>query len=324
MLKFNNVLFRVLAEEAFADVYRVEGIPGIYIASRVVSKPQGNNIGPHNLGSVITFDHGATWRLIEPPAFDTDNQSTGCIVSNNCSLHLSQKFNQLYPESRAVTILSSKSAPGIIVATGVLGKTLKGHYSVYISLDAGVTWHQTLRDLYFFNMGDYGSILTAVKYYRSKGETKHVLFSIDEGENWYQTPFHNEEIRVYGLMTEPGENSTVFTMFGSLKEQHQWMIVKMDFWKVFKSYCTKKDYKLWSPSQSGDKRSYIPCILGEQTTYERRMPHSDCLNGLDYKPFVSKEACDCDYLDFEWYVLRNGHIYLYITNVIITLIEFFN
>lgn len=292
--------FSVLAEEAFADVYKVEGIPGIYIASRVVSKPLGTNIGPHNLGSVITFDHGATWRLIEPPAFDADNQSTACRITSNCSLHLSQKFNQLYPDSRVVSILSSKSAPGTIIATGVLGKSLKGHYGVYVSRDAGVTWQQTLRDLYFFNMGDYGSIFTAVKYHKTRGETKYVLYSIDEGETWNQTPFHNEEIRVYGLMTEPGENTTIFTMFGSLSAQHQWMIVKIDFWKMFKSYCTEKDYKMWSPSQSGDKRSYIPCILGQQTTYQKRLRDAACVNGMEYKQFVSSQPCDCDYLDFEW------------------------
>lgn len=227
-----------ISEDAFADVYKVEGLSGIYIASKVISKPV-LNVGPQDLASVITFDHGATWRPIQPPAYDVENQSTGCVIYNNCSLHLSQKFSQLYPETRTVSILSSKSAPGIILATGVLGKNLKGHYGVYISLDAGLTWRQTLRELYFFNMGDHGGILTAVKYYKSKGETRHILYSIDEGENWNKTVFHNEEMRLYGLMTEPGENSTVFTMFGSLPEAHQWIIVKVDFEKVFNKTCAE-------------------------------------------------------------------------------------
>lgn len=57
---------------------------------------------------------------------------------------------------------------------------------------------------------------------------------------------------------------------------------------------------MWSPSQSTENRNYIPCILGEQVTYQRRMPHAQCLNGLDYVRLVSKKQCDCDYLDFEW------------------------
>jgi hypothetical protein len=110
---------------------------------------------------------------------------------------------------------------------------------VYISNDAGLTWKQTLRDLYFFNMGDHGGILTAVKYFKLRGETRHVLYSTDEGENWKQAAFHDQDIRLYGLMTEPGENTTVFTMFGSLPQEHQWIIVKLDMIKTFEYNCSK-------------------------------------------------------------------------------------
>ncbi|XP_050308262.1 sortilin-related receptor-like [Anthonomus grandis grandis] len=297
---WQSTLLYHISEEAFADVYKVEGLSGIYIASKVVS-PSSKVLqqGPQHLSSVITFDHGASWRPIQPPETDVEGQDTGCLVSKGCSLHLSQKFSQLYPESRSVPILSSKSAPGIIVATGVLGSNLKGHYGVYISVDAGLTWRQTLRELYFFNMGDHGGILSAVKYYKTKGETRHILYSIDEGLTWNQTQFHNEEIRLYGLMTEPGENTTVFTMFGSLPKEHRWIIVKVDLAKVFPKQCKEEDYKMWSPSQTEENRSYIPCILGEQTVYQRRMPKAKCLNGLDYVRLVSKKPCDCDAMDFE-------------------------
>ncbi|KAJ8960391.1 hypothetical protein NQ314_006081 [Rhamnusium bicolor] len=242
-----------MSEDAFADVYKVEGLSGIYIASKITSKGVGSSLGPQHLASVITFDHGATWRPIQPPAFDVEGQSTGCTIYKNCSLHLSQKFCQLHPDTRSVNILSSKSTPGIIVATGVLGKSLKGHYSVYVSLDAGLTWRQTLRDLYFFNMGDHGGILTAVKYYKNKGETRHILYSINEGEDWSETIFHNEDIRLYGLMTEPGENTTVFTMFGSLPEAHQWIIVKVDFEKSFQSDMYRGDLCI-----GGFESHYLP------------------------------------------------------------------
>ena len=231
--------FSHVSEDAFADVYKVEGLSGIYIASRVLTKPQGNNLGPQHLGSVITFDHGRSWRLIVAPDRDVEGQPNSCSVYNNCSLHLSQKFSQLYPDTRSISILSSKSAPGIIIATGVLGKSLKGHYGVYISNDAGLTWRQTLRDLFFFNMGDHGGILAAVKYFKLRGETRYILYSTDEGEEWQQAEFHSEDIRLYGLMTEPGENTTVFTMFGSLPEEHQWIIVKLDLIKAFKYNCSK-------------------------------------------------------------------------------------
>ncbi|CAG9863395.1 unnamed protein product [Phyllotreta striolata] len=288
-----------MSDEAFADVHKVEGLSGIYIASQLTSKPSGNMLGPQHLGSVITFDHGASWRPIQPPAYDVEGQSTGCVTTRNCSLHLSQKFSQLLPDTRSVGILSTKSAPGIIMATGVLGKSLKGHYGVYISLDGGVTWRQTLRDLYFFNMGDHGGILTAVKYFRTKGETRFIEYSTDEGRSWNTTHFHNEKMRLYGLMTEPGENTTVFTMFGSWPEYHQWIIVKIDLTKVFDRSCTKDDYKMWTPSYSKENRNYIPCPMGKQTTYQRRMPLANCLIGLDYVREISSVNCECDLNDFE-------------------------
>lgn len=86
-------------------------------------------------------------------------------------------------------------------------------------------------------MGDHGGILTAVEYYKSQGETRHIEYSTDEGGTWNKTAFHNEELKLYGLMIEPGENKTVFTMFGSLPDQHQWIIVKVDLANVFNRTC---------------------------------------------------------------------------------------
>ncbi|XP_023026610.2 sortilin-related receptor [Leptinotarsa decemlineata] len=296
---WQNTWLTHVSEEAFVDIYKVEGITGIYIASKLIYQPENNSLKPQHLGSLITFDYGSTWRLIPAPATDILGQSTGCVLSRNCSLHLSQKFNQIFPDTRTISILSSKSAPGIIMATGVLGKSLKGHYGVYISLDAGLTWHQTLHDLNLFNMGDHGGILAAVEYFKSKEATRNIKYSIDEGEQWKEISFHDEGLRLYGLMTEPGENTTVFTMFGSLPAKHEWIIVKIDLKGVFNRTCSKPDYKMWSPSQNTESRSYIPCILGQQVTYERRMSHAYCLNGLDYVRVVSKQSCDCDVLDYE-------------------------
>lgn len=85
---------------------------------------------------------------------------------------------------RSASIMSSKSAPGIIMATGVVGKSLKGIPGVYISRDAGLTWKRILKEYYFFNYGDHGGVLIAVKYFKSRGETKEILYSTNEGIDW--------------------------------------------------------------------------------------------------------------------------------------------
>lgn len=87
-------------------------------------------------------------------------------------------------------------------------------------------------------MGDFGSILTAVKYFKKNGETRHILYSTDAGENWTKATFHSDYIKLYGLMTEPGENTTIFTMFGSAIKHHQWLIIKVDLRNVFNYTCT--------------------------------------------------------------------------------------
>lgn len=64
--------FRDVTEDPFTDLYRVEGLKGIYIASvyRVDSVAAVSNIGPEHLVSLITFNHGATWAPINPPTED--------------------------------------------------------------------------------------------------------------------------------------------------------------------------------------------------------------------------------------------------------------
>ncbi|XP_034941871.1 sortilin-related receptor-like [Chelonus insularis] len=281
-----------VADEAFTDLYKVEGLRGIYIVSHIRETPKETSVGPEHLESLITFDHGVTWNKIKPPINVNENTHDA-----NWSLHLSQRFSQLYPVTRSASIMSSKSAPGIIMATGVLGSSLKGHPGLYVSRDAGLTWKQVLKDYYFFNMGDHGGVLVAVKYFKSRGETRDLLYSTDEGKTWKTYKFSKDLLRVYGLMTEPGENTTVFTMFGSNPGQHKWLIIKVDLKNAFERECKQDDFKFWSPSSSDQPG--MSCVLGERETYERRAASTNCYIGIDYDRPVKKEICPCDFQDYE-------------------------
>ncbi|CAH0400220.1 unnamed protein product [Chilo suppressalis] len=285
-----------VTEDPFTDLYRVEGLKGVYIASRVNSSSLVINIGPEHLVSVITFDHGVTWSLINPPTEDEHGNRLNCYLNYSCSLHLCQKFSQLYPVTRSASIMSSKSAPGIIMATGVMGKSLKGIPGVYLSRDAGLTWKRILKDYYFFNYGDHGGVLVAVKYFKSRGETRRILYSTNEGIEWNNYQFNDDDLRIYGLMTEPGENTTTFTMFGSANDQHQWIIITIDLRNTFARNCSSEDYKFWSPSALN---SSVSCVLGVRETYQRRFAHTNCYNGIDYDRPIKKEICECSRRDFE-------------------------
>jgi hypothetical protein len=41
------------------------------------------------------------------------------------------------------------------------------------------------------------------------------MYSDDEGGTWNTLVFSNEKLRIYGVLTEPGEKTTVFSVFGS-------------------------------------------------------------------------------------------------------------
>lgn len=295
-----------MADEAFTDLYKVEGLRGIYIASQVKTIPKSSSIGPEHLRSSITFDHGVTWNTIKAPETSVSGHYINC--GKDCNLHLSQRFSQLYPVTRSVTIMSSKSAPGIIMATGVIGHSLKGHPALFVSRDAGLTWKEVLKEYYFFNMGDHGGLLVAVKYFKSRGETRNISYSTDEGETWQTYVFNDKNLRVYGLMTEPGENTTVFTMFGSDSGMHQWLIIKVDLRNVFERDCTDDDYKFWSPSSPDQPQ--MSCVLGRRETYKRRAMNVNCYQGIDYNRPVKWERCLCDANDYECnygFVRSDGH-----------------
>ena len=89
------------------------------------------------------------------------------LFQPDCSLHLTQKVSQLYPGSRSIPILSKKSAPGIVVATGVVGDTLAKdedlHFNMYLSASAGVTWYEVLEGNHFYALGDHGGLIAAVE-----------------------------------------------------------------------------------------------------------------------------------------------------------------
>ncbi|XP_045625309.2 sortilin-related receptor isoform X2 [Procambarus clarkii] len=287
-----------VVDKAFADLHRIEGVRGVFIASQLAANFNASHskLGPEHVLSYVTFDQGAQWKPLQPPRKDLEGNPFDCERATGCSLQVSQELSHLYPAAHTMPILSKASAPGLILATGTIGKSLKGHTSLFVSTDAGINWYQVLYGNYMYTFGDHGGIIVAVQLYRVDGETNEIQYSTNEGETWLTYTFYSEKLRIYGLMTEPGENTTIFTLFGSKPDMHQWIIVKVDMKSVFESKCTVDDYKTWSPS---DGRSGRMCLLGRKQVYERRAPHKNCFNGINYDRPILVENCPCDREDFE-------------------------
>ncbi|KAJ8276085.1 hypothetical protein COCON_G00078370 [Conger conger] len=285
----SDTLIRYFASEPFADLHRVEGLRGVYIATLI-----NGSLTEENMRSVITFDKGGTWEFLEPPTTDSLGGKLDCQLSQGCSLHLAQRWSQLLNvQLRRATILSKESAPGLLMATGSVGRNLASKANVYVSSSGGVRWREALAGPHFYSWGDHGGILMAIM---QGTPTKTLKFSTNEGETWSEFNFSSSDVYVYQLLTEPGEKSTVFTIFGSYASQdHSWLILQVNTSKALGVPCTERDYKPWSPS---DERGNA-CLLGRQVVYKRRTPHATCFNGEDFDRPLSVSNCSCTRQDYE-------------------------
>ncbi|XP_021561582.1 sortilin-related receptor-like, partial [Carlito syrichta] len=285
----SDTLVRYFANEPFADFHRVEGLQGVYIATLI-----NGSMNEENMRSVITFDKGGTWEFLQAPAFTEYGEKINCELSQGCSLHLAQRLSQLLNlQLRRMPILSKESAPGLIIATGSVGRNLASKTNVYVSSSAGARWREALPGPHYYTWGDHGGIIMAI----AQGmETNELKYSTNEGETWKTFIFSEKPVFVYGLLTEPGEKSTVFTIFGSNKENvHSWLILQVNATDALGVPCTENDYKLWSPS---DERGN-ECLLGHKTVFKRRTPHATCFNGEDFDRPVVVSNCSCTREDYE-------------------------
>jgi hypothetical protein len=103
--------------------------------------------------------------------------------------------------------LLQDSAPGIIIAHGSIGATIANNPDLYISRDGGVSWVQTLTGSYGVTVADHGGLLVAADDYHQVAS--HVLkYSCDEGLNWNSYTYVATNMIIYGVITEPGEETT--------------------------------------------------------------------------------------------------------------------
>ncbi|XP_069081125.1 sortilin-related receptor [Pleurodeles waltl] len=285
----SDTLVRYFANEPFADIHRVEGVRGVYIATLI-----NGSFTEENMRSVITFDKGGTWELIPAPTYNEYGEKTNCERSKGCSLHLAQRLSQLLNvQMHRMPILSKESAPGLIIATGTIGRNMASKPNVYISSSAGAHWREALHGPHYYAWGDHGGIVMAI----AQGtETNQLKYSTNEGESWKTFTFSKKSVLVYGLLTEPGEKSTVFTIFGSYTDNgHSWLILQINTTDVLGVSCMETDYKLWSPS---DERGN-DCLLGRKTVFKRRTPHATCFNGEDFDRPIMTSNCSCTREDYE-------------------------
>lgn len=99
-------------------------------------------------------------------------------------------------------------------------------------------------------------------------KTKQVIFSWNEGMNWYDFDISSEPIEVDNIVTEPNATSTNFILHGTRGSAG--VIYHLDFATLGHAACrghyapdsVSSDYETWSPTDGVSK-----CLLGKQLVH---------------------------------------------------------
>lgn len=167
-------------EFGIIDLQRIPGVDGIGLANVVANAAEVEWRGdPKIIKSLITFDDGRSWSLIQAPRYDTNGARVGCYPNwDDCTLHLHS-----VTEPNNFAPIFSSPAPGFIMGVGSIGKTLLPYEDcdTFISTNAGLSWKMVHKKAYKHTFGDSGSMILAV---HDQDEVDNVVYSLDMGETW--------------------------------------------------------------------------------------------------------------------------------------------
>uniref|UniRef100_A0AAQ4NPK0 Sortilin related VPS10 domain containing receptor 1 n=1 Tax=Gasterosteus aculeatus aculeatus TaxID=481459 RepID=A0AAQ4NPK0_GASAC len=261
------------------DLYEVAGIKGVFLSNKVVE---------NQVKTYITYNKGRDWRLLHAPTTDLQGNKVYC-EQPYCSLHL-----HLHVSENPYTsgnIVSKDSAPGIIIASGVVGPELtSNNVSIFITSDAGNTWREVFQEEYSVFFLNQGGSLVAIRH--TPLPIRHICF--DEGRNWDKYSFTSSPLYVDGVLGEPGEDTLIMTIFGHFSHRSEWQLIKTDFRSIFQQRCTSEDYMTWQLHNEGEV-----CIMGMKRIFQKPKANVRCVNARNQYISQMSNSCPCTEADFE-------------------------
>ncbi|KAG7512048.1 VPS10 domain-containing receptor 1-like [Solea senegalensis] len=291
MSESRGLLFTLMLEDVVSsrgpegnimiDLYEVAGIKGVFLSNKVVE---------NQVKTYITYNKGRDWRLLQAPTTDLQGNAVYC-EQPLCSLHL-----HLHVSENPYTsgnIVSKDSAPGIIIASGVVGPELtSNNVSIFITSDAGNTWREVFQEEYSVFFLNQGGSLVAIRH--TPLPIRHIWLSFDEGRNWDKYSFTSSPLYVDGVLGEPGEDTLIMTIFGHFSHRSEWQLVKIDFRSIFQHRCTSDDYQSWQLHDEGEV-----CIMGMKRIFQKLKTNVRCVKARDQYISLMSESCPCTDADFE-------------------------
>ncbi|XP_054993352.1 VPS10 domain-containing receptor SorCS2 [Sorex araneus] len=268
-------------ESVLVDILEVRGVKGVFLANQ---KRDGKVV------TLITYNKGRDWGHLQPPSTDMNGKPTTCRPPD-CHLHLHLRWaDNPYVSG---TVHTKDTAPGLIMGAGNLGSQLVEYKEeMYITSDCGHTWRQVFEEEHHILYLDHGGVIVAIK--DTSIPLKILKFSADEGLSWSTHNFTSTSVFVDGLLSEPGDETLVMTVFGHISFRSDWELVKVDFRPVFSRPCGEADYDPWDLTNlQGDR-----CIMGQQRSFRRRKATSWCIKGRSFSSALSARVCQCRDSDF--------------------------
>nr|XP_032806532.1 VPS10 domain-containing receptor SorCS2-like isoform X1 [Petromyzon marinus] len=263
------------------NVHEVNGLRGVFLA---------NQRQAAEVKTYVTYNRGRDWRLLAAPATDLLERPTHCLLPA-CSLHL--HLHSSGDTVMAGKVVSMATAPGLLMATGNLGAGLVEYEEkMFVSSDGGNTWSQAFDDEHHILFLDHGGAIIAVK--DTAMPIKQLWYSVDEGISWKVHDFSPTPIYIDGLLSEPGDETLVITMFGHASLRSDWELVKIDFRTLFFHDCSDEDYENWTFHNQDEA-----CIMGEVHEFRKRKLSSLCINGKSFNKRLKSNLCLCKDSDFE-------------------------
>uniref|UniRef100_A0A3B4GYX7 VPS10 domain-containing receptor SorCS2 n=1 Tax=Pundamilia nyererei TaxID=303518 RepID=A0A3B4GYX7_9CICH len=267
-------------ENVLIDILEVRGIKGVFLANQKIDG---------RVATVITYNKGRDWEPLAPPTTDMNGKPVSCKAPD-CHLHLHLRWaDNPYVSG---TVHTKDSAPGLIMGAGNLGsKLVEYKEEMYISSDCGKTWRQVFEEEHHILYLDHGGVIVAIK--DTSIPLKILKFSIDEGRTWNIHNFTSTSVFVDGLLSEPGDETLVMTVFGHISYRSDWELVKVDFRQSFPRQCTESDYDSWQFTDQKEK-----CVMGQERTFRKRKDTAFCIKGKSYTSALTNKPCQCTEKDY--------------------------
>uniref|UniRef100_A0A669EFU1 VPS10 domain-containing receptor SorCS2 n=1 Tax=Oreochromis niloticus TaxID=8128 RepID=A0A669EFU1_ORENI len=267
-------------ENVLIDILEVRGIKGVFLANQKIDG---------RVTTVITYNKGRDWEPLAPPNTDMNGKPVSCKAPD-CHLHLHLRWaDNPYVSG---TVHTKDTAPGLIMGAGNLGsKLVEYKEEMYITSDCGKTWRQVFEEEHHILYLDHGGVIVAIK--DTSIPLKILKFSIDEGRTWNIHNFTSTSVFVDGLLSEPGDETLVMTVFGHISYRSDWELVKVDFRQSFPRQCTESDYDSWQFTDQKEK-----CIMGQERTFRKRKDTAFCIKGKSYTSALTNKPCQCTEKDY--------------------------